>query len=225
MSLLAKQDSSRFYRPLFSMLAIALFAAAPAAVTGQEESRLVELVVTAQKREQSLQDIPVAVTAVAGEQLVEYGITDVFDLQQNVPSLLSDRSQVSTTANFSIRGIGTSAQNFGLEPSVGLYVDGVYRAQPSSIINELVDIERVEVVRGPQGTLFGRNTSAGAILINSVAPSHDGGDNYFELSYGNLDLFTANGGFGASLVEDLLAVRVTGFLASRDGYVDALGLG
>ena len=220
----AKQDSSRFSRPLFSMLAAALFAAAPVAVSGQEESRLVELVVTAQKREQSLQDIPVAVTAVAGEQLVEYGITDVFDLQQNVPSLISDRSQVSTTANFSIRGIGTSAQNFGLEPSVGLYVDGVYRAQPSSIINELVDIERVEVVRGPQGTLFGRNTSAGAILINSVAPNHEGGDNYFELSYGNLDLFTANGGFGASLVEDLLAVRVTGFLASRDGYVDALGL-
>ena len=224
MSLHAKQNSPRFSRPLLSMLAVALFAGAPAVVSGQEETRLVELVVTAQKREQSLQDIPVAVTAVAGEQLVEYGITDVFDLQQNVPSLLADSSQVSTTANFSIRGIGTSAQNFGLEPSVGLYVDGVYRAQPSSIINELVDIERVEVVRGPQGTLFGRNTSAGAILINSVAPSHEGGDNYFEMSYGNLDLVTANGGFGASLVEDLLAVRVTGFLASRDGYVDALGI-
>ena len=85
-------------------------------------------------------------------------------------------------------------------------------------------MERVEVLRGPQGTLFGRNSSAGAVLLNTVAPSHET-DGYLDLSYGNLDLFSANGAFGGSLVEDVLAVRLTGFMTSRDGFVDALGEG
>ena len=190
----------------------------------QGQGIIEEIIVTAQKREQNIQDIPVAVTALSGEQLVEHGITDMFDLQQNAPALRVGQSQTATTANFNIRGIGTSSQNFGLESSVGLYVDGVYRARQSALINELADVERVEVLRGPQGTLFGRNSSAGAVLLNTVAPSHET-DGYFELSYGNLDLFSANGAFGGSLVEDVLAVRVTGFMTSRDGFVDAVGEG
>ena len=190
----------------------------------QEQGIIEEIIVTAQKREQNIQDIPVAVTALSGEQLVEHGITDMFDLQQNAPALRVGQSQTATTANFNIRGIGTSSQNFGLESSVGLYVDGVYRARQSALINELADVERVEVLRGPQGTLFGRNSSAGAVLLNTVAPSHET-DGYFELSYGNLDLFSANAAAGGSLVEDVLAVRVTGFMTSRDGFVDAVGEG
>ena len=139
------------------------FLAFPCAVLAQTDSNLETIKVTAQKREQSIQDVPVAVTAWSGDKLVEYGVTDVFDLQQTAPGLVADNSQDLTTANFSIRGIGTSGQNFGLEPSVGLYVDGVYRSRQGAIVNELVDIERVEVLRGPQGTLFGRNSSAGAI--------------------------------------------------------------
>ena len=196
----------------------------PLAPAAQEQGYLEEIMVTAQKREQNVQDIPIAVTALSGERLVEHGITDMFDLQQSAPGLIVDQSQTATTANFSIRGIGTSSQNFGLEPSVGLYVDGVYRARQSSLINELADVERVEVLRGPQGTLFGRNSSAGAVLLNTVAPSHEA-DGYFELTYGNYDLFSANGAFGGSLVEDVLAVRLTGFLTSRDGFVDAVGAG
>lgn len=190
----------------------------------QDQGLLEEIIVTAQKRAQNIQDIPVAVTALSGDQLVEHGITDMFDLQQNAPALRVGQSQTATTANFNIRGIGTSSQNFGLESSVGLYVDGVYRARQSAMINELADVERVEVLRGPQGTLFGRNSSAGAVLLNTVAPSHET-DGYFELSYGNLDLFSANAAAGGSLVEDVLAVRVTGFLTSRDGFVDAVGVG
>ena len=197
---------------------------APLAPVAQERGYLEEIIVTAQKRAQNIQDIPVAVTALSGEHLVEHGITDMFDLQQTAPGLIVDQSQTATTANFSIRGIGTSSQNFGLEPSVGLYVDGVYRARQSSLINELADVERVEVLRGPQGTLFGRNSSAGAVLLNTVAPHHEAGG-YFELTYGNLDLFSANGAFGGALVEDVLAVRVTGFTSSRDGFVDAVGEG
>ena len=92
-----------------------------------EQGYLEEITVTAQKRQQNIQDIPVAVTALSGEHLVEHGITDLFDLQQTAPGLIVDQSQNATTANFSIRGVGTSSQNFGLESSVGLYVDGVYR--------------------------------------------------------------------------------------------------
>ena len=190
----------------------------------QELGYLEEIIVTAQKRQQNIQDIPVAVTALSGEHLVEHGITDLFDLQQTAPGLIVDQSQNATTANFSIRGVGTSSQNFGLESSVGLYVDGVYRARQSSMINELVDVERVEVLRGPQGTLFGRNTSSGAVLLNTVAPDH-GGDGYFEMTYGNLDLFSANGAFGGSLIDGVLAARVTGFTTSRDGFVDGVGQG
>ena len=196
----------------------------PPAPAAQEQGFLEEIIVTAQKREQNIQDIPVAVTALSGDELVEHGITDMFDLQQNAPALRVGQSQSATTANFNIRGIGTSSQNFGLESSVGLYVDGVYRARQSAMINELADVERVEVLRGPQGTLFGRNSSAGAVLLNTVAPSHET-DGYFELSYGNLDLFGANAAAGGSLVEDVLAVRVTGFMTSRDGFVDAVGAG
>ena len=207
--------------PLLFAVTTLMGSGAPVA---QEQGYLEEIIVTAQKREQNIQDIPVAVTALSGEQLVEHGITDMFDLQQSAPGLIVDQSQTATTANFSIRGVGTSSQNFGLESSVGLYVDGVYRARQSAMINELADVERVEVLRGPQGTLFGRNTSSGAVLLNTVAPAHDT-DGYLEMTYGNLDLFSANGAFGGSLVEDVLAVRVTGFTSSRDGFVDAVGQG
>ena len=215
---------SSWPRIWLTLTVVATIFIAPVAPDAQEQGYLEEIIVTAQKRVQNIQDIPVAVTALSGEHLVEHGITDMFDLQQSAPGLIVDQSQTATTANFSIRGVGTSSQNFGLESSVGLYVDGVYRARQSAMINELVDVERVEVLRGPQGTLFGRNTSSGAVLLNTVAPDHDT-DGYLEMAYGNLDLFSANGAFGGSLVEGVLAVRVTGFTTSRDGFVDAVGQG
>ena len=196
----------------------------PVAPFAQELVYLEEIIVTAQKREQNIQDVPLAVTALSGGQLVEHGITDIFDLQQTAPGLIVDQSQTATTANFSIRGVGTSSQNFGLESSVGLYVDGVYRARQSSMINELVDIDRLEVLRGPQGTLFGRNTSSGAVLVHTVGPDHEG-SGYLEATYGNIELVSVNGAFSASLIKDILAVRVTGFTTDRNGFIDTVNLG
>lgn len=184
---------------------------------------LEEIVVVAQKREQNLQDVPVAVTALSGAQLTELGVTDVFDMQQSTPGLIVDQNQTATTSNFIIRGVGTSAQNFGLESSVGLYVDGVYQSRQSSMINEMVDMERVEVLRGPQGTLFGRNSPSGALLMQSVAPSHES-SGFIDLTVGNFGLRTLSGAVGGSLIEDVLAYRVTGFNTERDGYADALGV-
>ncbi|SVD67799.1 uncharacterized protein METZ01_LOCUS420653, partial [marine metagenome] len=124
-----------------------------------QQAVLEEILVTAQKREQNLQEVPIAVTAFTGKMLQDAGIKDIRDLAAITPALISYQSQNSTMASFGVRGVSTSSQNWGLESSVGLYVDGVYRARQSSIMNNLVDVEAVEVLRGPQGTLFGKNSS------------------------------------------------------------------
>ena len=191
-----------------------------APVAGQ--GTLEEVIVTAQKREQSLQDVPVAVSAFSAEMIERTGVKDMFDLQVNAPSLIVGQTQTSTTTTFSIRGVFTSSQNFGLEPSVGLYVDGVYRARQGSMINNMVDVASVEVLRGPQGTLFGRNTPAGAVQLNSIAPDFEG-TGFLEATGGDYDLLGTSGAKSFTLIEDVLAVRATGFYMERDGYVDWIG--
>ncbi|MEQ8264172.1 TonB-dependent receptor [Pseudohaliea sp.] len=185
---------------------------------------LEEVIVTAQKREQSLQDVPVAVTAFSGERLQESGVRDFFEVSNIDPALSVGKSQTSTATSFSIRGVFTSSQNFGLESSVGLYVDGVYRARQSAMINNLVDVASVEILRGPQGTLFGRNTPSGAVSLNSRKPDFDG-EGYLEASGGDLDLFSIDGAKSITLIDDELAIRATGFYMERDGYIDVLDLG
>src|SRR6056297_64075 len=200
-------------------LAVAALVGASTAPSVLSQAVLEEVVVTAQKREQSLQDVPVAVTAFTSEMLQQSGVKDMFDLQVNAPSLIVGQTQSSTQTTFSIRGVFTSSQNFGLEPSVGLYVDGVYRSRQSSMINNLVDIGSVEVLRGPQGTLFGRNTPAGAIQINSVRPDFEG-TGFVEGTGGNYDLWSGSAAKSFTLIDDVLAMRATGFAMQRDGYVD-----
>ncbi|WP_158972916.1 TonB-dependent receptor [Paraglaciecola sp. L3A3] len=190
-----------------------------------QESHLEVITVTAQKRAQNLQEVPVSVTAFSGEQMAESVIKDIYDLQTNVPGLGAFQSQSATNSSFSIRGVGTSSQNFGLESSVGMYIDGVYRARQNSIINNLVDVEAVEVLRGPQGTLFGKNTPSGAILIKTVAPSHDGGDAFVEATIGNFGLLNLSGAASISAIEDILAFRVTAFSSDRDGIGSDVNLG
>lgn len=180
---------------------------------------LEEVIVTAQKREQSLQDVPLSVVAFSGAALQESGIKDVFDLQVNAPGLTVDQNQNATTSNFSIRGIGTGGNNFGQESSVGLYVDGVYRSRQSSMISQLVDIDSVEVLRGPQGTLFGRNTLSGAVQFKTVAPDFEG-TGFLEATVGNYDLINLSGAKSFTAIEDVLAFRITGFSSERDGWID-----
>ncbi len=182
-----------------------------------------EIIVHAQKREQNIMDVPIAVSAITGAQIVDAGITDMFDLQQNVPSLIVNHSQTATTSNFSIRGIGSTSNNFGVESSVGLYVDGVYRSRQSSMINDLIDVEAVEVLRGPQGTLFGKNTPAGAIQIRTVAPSHDR-NAFVDATVGDYGLVKLSAAANIP-INDNLSLRGTIFATQRDGYVDDIALG
>ncbi len=204
-----------------SRITQALGAIALSVTAGQLAAQVMleEVIVTAQKREQSLQDVPISVSAYSGAQLQESGIKDVFDLQTNAPGLVVDQNQSATTSNFSVRGIGTGGNNFGQESSVGLYVDGIYRSRQSSMINQLVDIASVEVLRGPQGTLFGRNTLSGAVQFLTVKPDHEG-TAFLEATAGNYDLVNLSGAGSFSVIEDVLAVRVTGFSSERDGWIE-----
>ncbi|MFQ3218906.1 MAG: iron complex outermembrane receptor protein [Paraglaciecola sp.] len=190
-----------------------------------ETIRLETITVKAQKRSQNLQVVPVSVTAISGKKMAESVLQDMFDLTASVPALSAFQNQNATNSSFSIRGIGTSSQNFGLESSVGLYVDGVYRARQNSMINNLVDVEAVEVLRGPQGTLFGKNTPSGAILVRTVAPSHDGANNFFEATIGNYGLINYSAGASISAINNILAFRVTAFGSERDGIVSEVNFG
>ena len=190
-------------------------------VTSVNAVEIEEIVVTAQKRAQNQQDVPVALDVFTGEMLQKSSIKSMRDLAGMTPALSSFQSQSAGFSSWGIRGVSTSSQNFGLESAVGSYVDNVYRSRQSAIGNQLVDVEAVEILRGPQGTLYGKNTSAGAVNIRTVAPSHDR-NGFFEIVGGDLGLVNINAATNLSLIEDKLAMRATIFSSERDGFVTNL---
>jgi iron complex outermembrane receptor protein len=179
-----------------------------------------EIIVTATKREQTLQETPVAVSVTTAETIERAQIRDVADLATLVPSLKVSTSQSAFATTYSIRGFGTSGNNIGLEPSVAVFVDGVYRSRSIAQISDLPDIQRVEVLRGPQSTLFGKNASAGVISIISKEPSFDFGGS-LEASYGNYDAMVFKG-YLTGPITDTIAASVSGGYNRRDGYVTNL---
>ena len=176
------------------------------------------IVVTAQGRNQVLQDVPIAVTAVGGEAMKNSGATDIRALNQLAPSLLVSSTGTEANGSARIRGIGTVGDNPGLESSVAVFIDGVYRSRSGIGLNELGEIDRIEVLRGPQGTLFGRNASAGLINIISKKPSFSFGG-YGEATIGNYNLRRLAVGVTGPLTESL-AFRLDGVLVKRDGFMD-----
>jgi outer membrane receptor protein involved in Fe transport len=177
-----------------------------------------EIVITATRRAETIQDVPIAVTAIAGDLVTNAGVTDIRGFEQLSSSLeVSTGQSAATGTSLSIRGIGTAGDNPGFEPAVGIFIDGVYRARAGLALAELPPIDRVEVMRGPQGTLFGRNTSAGALSIITAGPSFDLGG-YAEVSYGNYDAISLKGGITGG-VTDTVALRLDGIYRERDGYI------
>ena len=124
-----------------------------------------EIIVTANKREQTLQEVPVAVSVVSAETIERDHIVDLFDMQSVVPSFEARQYQTSANATFFIRGFGNGSNNPGVEPSVSVYIDGVYRSRMQGQMTDLPNVERVEILRGPQNTIFGKNASAGVVNI------------------------------------------------------------
>ena len=200
-------------------LVLALWAAPAAAQDAGAEANDETIIVTATRRSEALSDVPIAVSAVTGETLEKTGATDVRALGQVAPSLLV--SGATSEVNFSarIRGIGTVGENPGLESSVGLFIDGVYRSRTGVGLSELGDIERVEVLRGPQGTLFGRNSTAGLINIVTKGPELGRFGAKGSISYGNYDYWRVDGMINAPL-GDKAALRVDGVWQRRDGFID-----
>ncbi|MCZ8324214.1 MAG: TonB-dependent receptor [Sphingomonadaceae bacterium] len=175
-----------------------------------------EIVVTAQGRAQALSDVPVAISAVNAETLQNSGANDIRQLNQVAPSLLVSSTGSEANGSARIRGIGTVGDNPGLESSVPVFIDGVYRSRSGIGLNELGEIDRIEVQRGPQGTLGGRNSSAGLISIYSKKPEFQFGGTA-EATYGNFN-FVRLGGSVTGPISDTLAARLDGIYVSRDGF-------
>lgn len=181
------------------------------------------IIVTASKRETTLQETPIAVSVTGAEQIENSLARDLNDLQTLVPSLRVNQLQSSANTNFIIRGFGNGANNAGIEPSVGVFIDGVYRSRSAAQIGDLPNLQRVEVLRGPQSTLFGKNASAGIISIVTRPPQFEFGGSA-ELSYGNLNAIIARADVTGPISENV-AFSVSGNLNKRDGYVEDINLG
>ncbi len=191
--------------------------AAPAATEDYQSSN--EVVVTATRRADTIQNVPIAITALGAAQLENAGVTNVQDIEQIAPSVQTSVGQSSATGStIYIRGITTAGDNPGFEPAVGVFIDGVFRARAGVAIAELPELERIEVLRGPQGTLFGRNTSAGALSVFTAKPNLQRMTGYIEGSYGNYDAWSLKGAISGP-VSDTLGLRFDGGYRQRDGYI------
>ena len=181
------------------------------------------IIVTATKREQTLQEIPISVSVTSAETIARSQVRDLIDLQTLVPSLKVGQLQSSANTNFIIRGFGNGANNPGIEPSVGVFIDGVYRSRSAAQIGDLANISRVEVLRGPQSTLFGKNASAGIISIVTKAPQYEFGGGA-EISYGNYNATVVRANVTGPIADNV-AVSVEGNYNKRDGYINVVNLG
>jgi outer membrane receptor protein involved in Fe transport len=179
-----------------------------------------EIIVTATQREASLQDVPVAVTPVTREMIDNAGIRDVQDLTSIVPSLQFNVSESENSATARLRGIGTQGSNVSLESAVGIFVDGVYRARNGIGLSELGDVAQIEVLRGPQGTLFGRNTTAGLITITTRSPDLNALSANGEATFGDFNEAYLSVGVNIPLVQDVVAVSFYASLSERDGFMN-----
>ncbi len=175
------------------------------------------IIITATRRASPLSDVPIAVSAITAQALQNSGVDDIRQLNQLAPSLLVVSTGTEANGVARIRGIGTVGDNPGLESSVAVFIDGVYRSRAGAALTDLGEIERIEVLRGPQGTLFGRNSSAGLINIVSKSPSFNFGATG-ELTYGNYNYWHAAARVTGP-ISSTLAASLEGVWSKRDGFL------
>jgi iron complex outermembrane receptor protein len=180
------------------------------------------IIVTATKREQTLQETPISVSVTSGETLEQAQIRDVLDLQSVAPSLRVSQLQTSSASTFIIRGFGNGDNNFGIEPSVGVFIDGIFRSRSAAALSDLSNVQRIEVLNGPQSTLFGKNASAGVISVITREPQFEFGG-AVEAVYGNFNNIVLKADVTGPL-SDTIAFSVDGSYNKRDGYANIVNL-
>jgi iron complex outermembrane receptor protein len=208
-------DSKGF---LSEQLKLTQLPAAPLQILLSAEVNLGEVVVTSRRREEKAQDIPIPITVIGGQRAEDAGAFNVNRLKELVPSVqLYSSNARNTTLN--IRGLGSTfgLTNDGIDPGVGFYIDGVYHARPAATALDFVDIDQIEILRGPQGTLFGKNTTAGAFNITSKKPSETPGAKV-ELSYGNYNFTQAKASVTGKVAKNL-STRISFSGTQRSGTI------
>lgn len=181
------------------------------------------IIVTATRRAQDVQDIPLAVTAISPQQLETQRVVNIQQISALAPSFTASQAQLASgSVVLRVRGVGTTSNNIGFESAVGIFIDGAYQSRPGVALSEFVDVERVEVLRGPQGTLFGRNTSAGALNVTNVRPDVTQFSGFVNGEYGNFNEKALQGAINLPIVKDTVAVRLTGAWRQRDGFLDVV---
>ncbi|WP_240334306.1 TonB-dependent receptor [Sphingobium estronivorans] len=210
-------------------LAIAIVAAPAMAQEGADgaapDSGLGEIVVTAQKRSESLQKTPISIVAMTSAMLEKKGIVDLTDLRSQVPALqVTPHPNSATTARVFIRGVGNNDDQITVDPSVAIYLDGIYIARGQGLSAEIADVERIEVLRGPQGSLYGRNATGGAINYITRAPVLGEFHAKQSLTYGNYDQFRTRTSINVP-IGDTLAVELAYLHSEKNGFVKNPGTG
>ena len=201
---------------------VAIGIAAPALAQAQGAGGIEEIMVTARYRSQDLQETPLAISAFSGDLLQDRGAADTSDIEMFVPNAVIGPLGAgwgSTMAAF-IRGIGLNDNILSYEPGVPIYIDDVYLGRNQGAILDLLDLERVEVLRGPQGTLFGKNAVGGAVRFISSKPQGEGGN--ISLTVGQRNRLNVRGMFDTEIVPDTLLLRLSGSSKTQDGYFDVL---
>ena len=220
MTLSAKPRRARRHLACRALGALCTSAALYPVTLAAQQPVLEEIIVTAQKREQNMMDVPVALTAVSPEDLQVYGVRDTADLTKISPSLTYDQTGLAQNSGFRIRGIGTVVYSVSAESAVAVVIDDVATTQSGQALADLTDIERVEILRGPQSTLFGRNASAGVISVVTKGPTSE-----FEASAELTLTDDEQEKISASVsgpISDTLGYRLTGYYDDIDGWVDNL---
>ncbi|MRX40964.1 TonB-dependent receptor plug domain-containing protein [Flavobacterium sp. LC2016-23] len=198
--------------------------ATPLLITLNEENKLVEVVVSSRRRIEKVQDVPIAVSVITGKQAEQTGAFNVNRIKELVPSVQLYSSNPRNTG-INIRSLGSpfGLTNDGIDPGVGFYVDGVYYARPAATTLDFIDVEQIEVLRGPQGSLFGKNTTSGAFNITTRKPSFTSGAD-FEVSYGNYAFLQAKTSVTGALSQKI-AGRLSFSGTQRDGLIDNVATG
>src|ERR1700676_5450922 len=204
----------------FTILGLVGFALLPLA---HAEGTLDEIVVTAQRRVERLQDVPVAVTALSGTDLAERGVRQAGDITAGVPNmLLNSPYGPEAQPTFTLRGVTTQDYSENQSSPIAMYVDEVYKPVGAVQALQVYDLDRVEILRGPQGTLYGKNATGGAVSFYSKNPSLTEEDGYVTAGFGNYSAYSLNAAGGGPVVDDVLGVRAAILYEKRDGWVHSV---